>query len=183
MADEAMNPASVVPAADNGDELIMRGVERIESIRTSYEKRIDAQFKTWQFCREMRRDFNLLSVKMFFACRKPEARRLITAMLIDLAEEVEVLANLGRKYPAPAEVKPVTLPLRIISDEAETLCNLMLQADHVLCKLQHSEMAEVAEDQTVSVRVKYKKLKKYVFADYAYARQQAENVQHVDSTR
>lgn len=152
------------------DELVMRGVVRIEAIRSQFEKRVDIQFKTWQFCRDMRRDFNLLAAKMFFKCKKDNQRRIIRAMLADLAEEVEVLVNLGRKYESPANVTGTTLSLRIISEEAETLADLMQQADHVLCKLMHSEMAEVAEDQCTSVGVKYKKLKKYAFDDYANAK-------------
>jgi hypothetical protein len=93
MADIKKTPDAVLTAQG----LTLKGVEKIERIRcdASYQ---DVVLHTWQFGRIVRRDFNLLSYKLFFAVRRDELKRKIRSLLEDVVEEAELLDAMTRRY-------------------------------------------------------------------------------------
>lgn len=173
-----MSAANVIGRSD----LTMRGAERIEMLKTHHERRVEVKFHTWQFCRDMRRDFNLLSEVMQRKCRSPEHRRRIGQLLKDLEDEVEALTVSARKCAMPPDSgKEVVLALRLISPEAETLCDLFAAADRAFFKLLHSEIAPTAQEECNGVHYKYKRLKKYLLARSSKVNSQHENPIHDDT--
>jgi len=163
-------------------DLTMRGADRIESLPTRFEKRVEVKFHTWQYCRDMRRDFNLLSEILHRKWRHPEHRPAIATLLKDLEDEVDALTNSARKYPLPPDTgKEVVLALRLISPQAESLCEMLAGADRALFKLLHSEIGPTAQEECNAVNHKYKRLKKYLLARRSPEKKLPENHSHDDS--
>lgn len=154
MADIKKIPDAVLTAQG----LTLKGVEKIQRIRcdASYQ---DVVLHTWQFGRIVRRDFNLLSYKLFFAVRRDEQRRKIRSLLDDVVEEAEVLDTMTRRYELDKPSDSTVLNLRIVSDESQRLLEALQTGDKALSKLKNSEMAEVAEENCIPLFAAYHRLK------------------------
>lgn len=138
--------------------LKLKGVEKIHRIHcdASYQ---DVVLQTWQFGRIVRRDFNLLSYKVFFAVRRDDQRRKIRHLVDNLVEEAEVLEALVRRYELAKTSDQTILNLRIVSDESLRLLKTLQAADKALSKLKNSEIAEVAVENCTPFFVAYHRLK------------------------
>lgn len=147
-----------------GNPLVIKGVERIESIKLQGEDvRVDAELRSHVISRVMRRDFNLTSVKLFWFTKGYNRRKTAKLMLDDLQAEAERLEDLARPYEMPAGPAAATCSMRIISDEAKLLFDALMLADRSLYKLMHSPLAEVAEDNMVPFLRAFAMLRKQIF--------------------
>ena len=155
-----------------GNPLVIKGVERIESIVIKGEdRRRDAELYSHVISRVMRRDFNLTSVKLFWYTKGFHRRGTARRMLLDLQAEAERLEDLVRPFEMPDGTPAATCTMRIISNEAELLFDALLLADRSLRKLMHSPMAEVAEDNMTPFLRSFTLLRKEVFGFHQDERQ------------
>lgn len=155
-----------------GNPLVIKGVERIESIvLTKEDVRLDCELRTHLISRVMRRDFNLTSVKLFWYTKAYSRRRSARNMLDDLRAEAERLEDLARPYEMPGGVPAATCSMRIISDEAQLLFDSLMLADRSLHKLMNSPLAEVAEDNLGPFLRSFTMLRKEVFGFFTDQRQ------------
>lgn len=144
---QAVARHTISEVGKNGNPLVIKGVERIESINLPGDDiRRDAKLYSHVISRVMRRDFNLTSVKLFWYSKSYTCRQTARRMLHDLQAEAERLDDLARPYEMPSSTPAATCSMRIISDEAQLLFDTLMLADRSLYKLMHSPMAEVAED-------------------------------------
>lgn len=157
-----MHTISVV--GKDGKPLVIKGVERIESIILSgTDVRRDAQLYSHFISRVMRRDFNLTSVKLFWYTKRYTQRQLAKRLLQDLSDESERLEDLARRYELPEATPAATCTMRIISNEADLLFDVLMKADRALHKLLHSPMAEVAEENAGPFMRSFTALRNAVF--------------------
>ena len=157
-----MSSTASVPAAD-GQQLAIKNVDRIEAIEVVGEdKRCEAAMYTWVFSRLMRRDFNLTSIKLFFFCKKQGQLEVARDLLQTLTEEAQVLTDMAYRYEMPAAPIFSSCVMRIITEESQELFDALVAADRALHKMQHSSMAEVAEDNLVPFKRAYNALRKKV---------------------
>lgn len=147
-----------------GNPLVIKGVERIESIVLQRpEVRIDAELRSHVISRVMRRDFNLTSVKLYWYTKGYTRRQAARTMLHDLQAEAERLEDMARPYELPTSTPAATCSMRIISDEAQLLFDALMLADRSLHKLMHSPLVEVAEDNMGPFLRSFTLLRKEVF--------------------
>lgn len=129
------------------DGLVMKGVKRIESIRTRYEERMEVNIQTWQCSRLIRRDFNILTSKMYLSKRHSNVSQKISKYLHRLeriAKDIESLANCHpQQFIA---TKNASIQLRVISSDAKKLINIIIKVDAALCVIgTHKTMDEMGE--------------------------------------
>lgn len=147
-----------------GNPLVIKGVERIESIVLQRDEvRLDTELRSHVISRVMRRDFNLTSVKLFWYTKGYSRRQNARRMLQDLQAEAERLEDLARPYEMPIGPAAATCSMRIISDEAQLLFDTLMLADRSLHKLMHSPLAEIAEDNMGPFLRSFTVLRKEVF--------------------
>lgn len=159
---------------NTGNPLVIKGVERIESIILSGEDiRLNAELYSHVLSRVMRRDFNFTSAKLFWYTKGFHRRMHARAMLHDLAVEAERLEDMARPYDMPDVAPAATCTMRIVSDEAELLFHALVKADRALHKLMHSPLAEVAEDNMGPFLRTFTLLRKKVFGFSDDQRQRA----------
>jgi hypothetical protein len=133
---------------DNG--LIIKGRSQIESVNAQDAQRVLTTIRTWHCSRLLRRDFNTLTVKIFWACRNSGKRRQIRDLLSDLADEAYVI---GRSVTGArnADVVHTTLTLRVISFEAQVLYDSVMLVDRSLSTLLEMQPPESATEQCAAV--------------------------------
>jgi hypothetical protein len=147
-----------------GNPLVIKGVERIESIILQREEiRRDAEMFTHVLSRVMRRDFNLTSVKLFWYTKAFHRRANARVMLQDLTAEAQRLEDLARPYEMPPAAVAATCTMRIISDEADQLFDALMVADRALHKLTHSPLGEVAYENMEPFLRSFTVLRREVF--------------------
>lgn len=147
-----------------GNPLVIKGVERIESIVLQRDDvRLDTELRSHVISRVMRRDFNLTSVKLFWYTKGYSRRQTARRMLQDLQAEAERLEDLARPYEMPIGPVAATCSMRIISDEAQLMFDALMLADRSLHKLMHSPLAEMAEDNMGPFLRSFTVLRKEVF--------------------
>lgn len=147
-----------------GNPLVIKGVERIESIVLPGEDvRRDAELYEHVISRVMRRDFNLTSVKLFWYVKGFHRRAKARSMLHDLKAEAGRLEDLARPYEMPVSTPAATCTMRIVSDETELLFDALIMADRALHKLMHSPLVEVAVDNMGPFLRSFALLRKEVF--------------------
>lgn len=149
-----VSQTSLVALATSADEspreLVIKGVDRIEAIIFPWqdERRV-AELYTHTFSRVMRRDFNLTSVKLFWFTKQGQQRFLVQSLLRDLSDEAAALEDLAHRFEMPREAATVSCTMRIISNEADVLFDALIKADRALHKINHSPLAEMAEETVI----------------------------------
>jgi hypothetical protein len=138
--------------------LTLKGVEKIHRINCDASQK-DVVLRTWQFGRMIRRDFYLLSYKLFFAMRRADLRTRVRRALDDLVEEADVLDVMTRNSELPTPDDSTFLNLRVLSGEAERTPDALLVADRALAKLNASYMEEVADENCHRMYAAYARLK------------------------
>lgn len=143
--------------------LTLKGMEKIQRINCDASQK-DVLLRTWQLSRIVRRDFNLLSYKLFFALRRREVAQRVRRALDDLVEEADVLANMTRKEKLPTPDESTLLNLRIVNADCDRLIDALITADRALAKMKESDMAEVADDNCSRFYIAYARLKNILLA-------------------
>lgn len=155
------------PACDHSpptaQPLTIKNVDRIEAIQApGGDRRCEAALYTWVYSRVMRRDFNLTSVKLFFFCKKTEQADLARHLLWNLTEEARLLEYMVLPYEMPDAPVFSRCIMRILTDETQQLFDALVTADRAFHKMQHSPLAEVAEDNLVPFMRAYNALRQKV---------------------
>ena len=135
MADNLTNPTLLTPSG-----LVIKNVARAEGIDTQRELRIEASLYSWECSRILRRDFPLLTTKMFkaLASRTDWRKDQIRSMLTDVSLASETFVAECRPYKATHEFDTETMhhvPLRIISPEAFELYRSFMAVDEGMMRL------------------------------------------------
>jgi hypothetical protein len=157
---EATQPNKILTT----EGLIVRDVERINRIHCD-ARNIDVAPRSWQCSRWIRREFNLVSYKMFFVMRNPSARRKVRQLLDDVREEADVLESMARKYELPDIAAQAPLHLRLVSNEAEILIDAVMAVDKAIVKLKAQERPDDIDNSSNVFFAACARLKKCVL-DY-----------------
>jgi len=140
--------------------LVIKGVQRIESINTPYEKRVESEFESWQCCRIIRRDFNLLTAKMYMLSRKQQNLHSIKKLLRIISLEALAIKVEFSNFEAPP-VQAISVQLRLVSDEAETLLEAFKVVDAALSKAISTREKNAPLNEFKSFFSAYSDLKKF----------------------
>lgn len=156
---------STAPAAQDkvltGDGLTLKGVQRIERINCDATYK-DVILRTWQCSRLLRRDFYLVTYKMFFVLRSRYHCTRIRDLLADLQEEANVLAHMARIYELPPSSQATAVSLRLVNDQAQILLESIIAADKAIAKLKTGTHEEVLEENITPYFVAFHRLKSFV---------------------
>lgn len=121
------------------DGLVMKNVDRIESIQTPMEVRREVAAYSWQISRRLRRDFNLIAFKMFVrSCSNRTLRAQIHELLLEIALQVTSLAAECKEYEAFDETDVRKVNLRMVSAESAILYKAMKEADALHARLNYA---------------------------------------------
>lgn len=142
---------------------VMKGVDRIEEITTRYEERVSVPFMTWQCSRLMRRDFNLMTAKMYKISRSPGAMMKVLNKLADIENQARLVNEYAAALKAPVAIIPTDLPLRLVSPEARSLVNALVVFDLALAKLLGAYGAKEADECSTGFFAAYGRLKHFIF--------------------
>lgn len=138
--------------------LVIKGLGKVQRINCdAAEKKI--VLRTWQVGRLIRRDFYLLSYKIFFAMRHPGLRNKVKARVEDLLEEASVLESLMRRFELPTPSASTSLDLILVSADCEQVLDALLTMDRSLAKMHACAMVEVADDNCGRMYRAYAQLK------------------------
>lgn len=80
--------------------LVIKGLDKVQRINCDASEK-EVVLRTWQVGRMVRRDFYLLSYKIFFAMRDSGLRNRVKARVADLLEEAGVLESMMRQFELP----------------------------------------------------------------------------------
>lgn len=147
--------------------LVLKNVGRIEDIDTRMEVRTDANLRSWQCSRILRRDFNLVTAKMYIKCRDKRDRRQVKDLISEFVLRSEFLKAESELCELSYDLQVGTVPLRIVSPEASLLYKTFMDIDLVIAKLTCAEMDqrlthEKAQEMPLDVFCAYSDLKTYV---------------------
>lgn len=120
--------------------LVLKHVARIEDIHTPLEARVEIPFRRWECSRVVRRDFNLITTKMFLLCKQAPRRSQINDFLTEMILQSEYLVGETQQYPLSYDLAISMVPLRIISREATCLLTTFQTVDSVMAKLYCAEI-------------------------------------------
>jgi hypothetical protein len=129
-----------------GHNLVLKGVRRIEAIVSpEVDERLKAVLHTHTFSRMVRRDFNITSVKMYWAAKSFPKRVAIIKGLDHLDAAVLQLEELAKPLGSPVLPVSALCPLRIISTESKRLLSILLRADLALYSLAGSYRSDAVD--------------------------------------
>lgn len=116
--------------------LVLKNVRRVEEIRTKLEVNIDAVFLTWQVCRPIRRDFHLVTSKLYIKSLKPECRSQIADLCNEFVLQTEFLKAECTQYVLNYDQGATLVPLRIVNRDAGLIYKTFKDVDDVMARLQ-----------------------------------------------
>lgn len=145
------------------DGLTLKGVKRIERINCDAKFK-DVSLRSWQCSRLLRRDFYLVTYKMFFVLRTRFDRARVRDLLADIQEEANALEHVTRRYELPALDGATVLKLRLVNDEAQTLLDTILTADKAISKMKDGPLNEVMAENIAPYFAAFNRLKSFVLA-------------------
>jgi hypothetical protein len=140
--------------------LAMKSVGKIERINCDATNE-DATLRTWQLSRIVRRDFYLVSYKMFFAMRQKGGKSTVLKRLADVREEAEVLKNMTQHFELPVADTATVLSLRLIDEESRILLEALVTVDKAFAKMKENGMGEVADENCGPYFAAYVRLKNF----------------------
>jgi hypothetical protein len=150
------------PNGSFSEDLVVRCADRIEKINTQHHVYLDAEFRSWQMCRSMRRDFNFMQSKLFFALRSSKNIRPIKNLLLNIYEEGQCLEDSMRSREMPSSTPSVTIQFHLITEESRILYDAILCADKAIAKMNDSDNHEEISDRTYHFRLAIETLKKHL---------------------
>lgn len=116
--------------------LVLKNVRRVEEIRTKLEVNINAVFFTWQVCRPVRRDFHLVTSKLYIKSLKPELRSQIGALCDEFVLQTEFLKSECAQYVLNYDLGATHVPLRIVNRDAALIYKTFKDVDEIMARLQ-----------------------------------------------
>lgn len=117
------------------DGLVLKNVEKIEELCTRIERRLDLDTYSWQICRQIRRDFNIMTIKMFkFGVSDKVRQQYMHDLIMELALQAGEFEAQSKQFSEPAEFVVRKLPLRLVSAQSANLLNALRQADRAYAR-------------------------------------------------
>lgn len=165
------------------DGLVVKNVDKIDAVNSRLESRIVAKFHSWQISRDVRRDFHILTSKIF----KRSRDRIFMAQVRDLISEIvvqgEFLKEVACHYSLPEGAVPQEVPLRIVSPEAGTLYRVFSHVDIHIAALTHASRETDLQYEQVEEMIRpfmqaYKDLKGYIAGKQQQSDQTAAEIGH-----
>lgn len=121
------SPAANVPVTEDG--LVLKNMHRIEQIESRLESRVHAEVQSWQIGRILRRDYHIMSAKMYkIGCNK-QNRMVIRELLLELALQTADMTSECKAYEPNGSTATQSIPVRIVCAEAASFLNTLKQAD------------------------------------------------------
>ncbi|WP_143450326.1 hypothetical protein [Janthinobacterium sp. BJB446] len=117
------------------DGFVLKNVDKIECIRTRMDSRMTVSLYSWQASREIRRDFNLLSCKIFTRGQDKRFLAQVRELLLEMVTEGEFLKADALPFFDGALPEPMHFPLRIVCPEAGLLLRAFQDADKPIAYL------------------------------------------------
>jgi hypothetical protein len=146
MASE-MNPTTITD-----DGLVLKNTGMIEDIITRLEHRADVDLVSWQISRILRRDYNIVSKKMFIRCRDRNGREQVRGLIEELMLQAEMLRGESLKYEAFKETHPLVptaLVLRVVSPETMQMLKALLVIDQAIGLVKSANIAGHVDKSTM----------------------------------
>jgi hypothetical protein len=104
---------------------------------------VSAKLISWQICRLIRRDFNLISKTMYVRCAKPGVRGQYRELLAELRRQADLLSNASSQFMANPDPEVREVPLRLVAPEAATLYRSLVVADEAYSRLNQAAKSGV----------------------------------------
>lgn len=115
--------------------LVVKNTDRLENIKTRMESRVEVTLSSWQICRIMRRDFQIMSAKMYKTCCNKDDRLKMRDLLLELMLQAEEMRSLLEEFEEADDAEPTIMSVRIVSHETAMLFQALKQADPLYTKL------------------------------------------------
>ncbi|WP_194726354.1 hypothetical protein [Noviherbaspirillum malthae] len=117
---------------------ILRYLDRVEGVRATREMRLEARVTSWEVDRILRRDFNLVSQKLYRACSiwSPPERSVVRELITEFILHGEYLVGKSSMYEVTREIPAeYVTPVRIISAESNHIYRTLVTADAAMMRL------------------------------------------------
>lgn len=149
------------------DGLVIKNTARIERIESRMEKRLTVQVFSWQISRVIRRDFNLLSAKMYMRGQDKKQKAQISELLLELSLQSASLKAESTNFSDDPNPTIRELPIRIVSPESAMLYQALKEADKVYARLgfayrEHQITERSFNERCHSFESAYSDLKRYI---------------------
>lgn len=131
---DLFDPASTNTAITE-DGLVLKNIDKVERIKTRMDSRVTVYMHAWQTSREIRRDFNFLSSKMFSRSRDARFQSQVRDLTLEMVAQCEFLKIEAEPFQDRELPEPMQIPLRIISPEAAILLRAFCDADKPIAYL------------------------------------------------
>lgn len=157
------------PTTTTADGLVLKNQGLIEDIITRTEIRVEAAFVSWQCSRIVRRDFNLVTRKMFIRARDKVGRQQVMGFMEELQLQAGSLKDESLKYELESVSAPTVFPLRLVTPEATMLYKSLLVMDAAIARFYSAYMnghigKNQYEDSPIKAITAYNSLKSYVMS-------------------
>jgi hypothetical protein len=157
------------PTTTTSDGLVMKNTGKIEDVFSRLEARLSLKLASWQCSRYLRRDFNIVSEKMFRRCRSrnPTDPQQIRGLLEEFSLQAEMLKAESLQYDITQELIFQTVDVRIVSPESMQLVKAFKATDEamvrVICAFQDQKISkEEMENYPRPAFAAYSDLKQYI---------------------
>lgn len=141
------------------DQLVVRGLARIEKINSPHSKRVSFTFTNWQISRMMRRDFHYLASSMYFANKVHSNRSGISNLLHSIERESanligrsqEIVADFYSEGQEPVQKRLThTVEFRVVDRNSRSLYDAITRTDQSVSNmggfLEPAELTSVLRD-------------------------------------
>jgi hypothetical protein len=136
-----------------GCGLVVKNVARLAAVQARMELLTVAHFHAFQICRSVRRDFNLISAKMYMRSSKKELRAQIQELLLEVQIEAENLKAESLAFGASPEPDIRTVELRLVSAESAVFFKSLMLADEVIGRLNFACKNQVITTDNIEMRI------------------------------
>lgn len=122
------------PTTTTDDGLVLKNAARVEDIATRIDVRVDARLTSWKCNRLIRRDFNLVTSKMYIRCRDRASRHQVLGLLEEMVLQSEFLKAESSQYEISHALPPTIIPIRIVCPEASMLYKTLVAIDESITR-------------------------------------------------
>ena len=146
------------------DQLVVRGLARIEKINSPHSECLSFTFTNWQISRLMRRDFHYLATSMYFANKVSSNRSGISDLLQSIENESanlkvrarEIVADFYSEGQEPVQKRFAhTVEFRVVDRNSRSLFDAITRTDQSVSDmggfLEPAELTSVLRDFRVAI--------------------------------
>jgi hypothetical protein len=111
------------------DGLVLKYFAEIRKLNVKNQTWVDGRYTSWQICRIMRRDFNLVSKTMFTRCSRPEVKLQFRDLLAELRLRADLMASASLCFECDPQAEVKQVPVCLVAPEAASLFRALAIAD------------------------------------------------------